>query len=345
MRKMLNRFRSILTWSLIAVMLCAVLLPGFAAAEAAAEETEEVASEDYAILARLLNTYQVNPTTDTALEEPDGVSAYCVQLYYYINPDQEKVYYGGPEEATELLKNVFAALFQDEGYTDTGLFLADYYYVYVWSILHANISENYKARPMVNEIMKEVFRQETSDIFAAATDVCFDYIALYEPELAATGYNMNTNPTTIEGSDEYIQAYTEGVQLFENGKYQEAIEAYTRALSYNESDTLAHFEIAEAYIALRDFGQAREWLTKVIPNIKTDGEKARLLRRLGFIAIEEMNYEAAAALYTYSLQFEESSMVTDELGYIQYIAPGTRTFTEADAQEYVISECGIAFGE
>ena len=193
--------------------------------------------------------------------------------------------------------------------------------------------------------MKQEFGVEASEIFAAATDICFDYIHLNEPDLAMDGYNMNTVQTTINGSDEYIQAYQEGARLFDEGNYTEAIEAYTRCLAEDEKETNAHFEIAEAYIALRDFDQAKEWLKKVIQNISEDKDKARLLRRFGFIAIEELNYEAANAFYTYSLQFEESDPARQELAYIQYLMPDIKEFTAADAMQYIATEYGIAFGE
>lgn len=345
MKLFLNRFYRMTIWMLAAVMLCTVLFPAVAGAEEQTATTEETQNNYFAILDKMYSAVKDNAPTDRALEEPDGINDYCLQLYNYIDPDQEKVYYGGPEEATQLLKNINAALFQNGDITDMTLFMSDYYYLYVWCILHADISDTYKSRPTVNEIMQQEFNSESSDIFIAATDICFDYIHLNEPELAMDGYNMNKNEITIDGSDEYIQAYQEGIRLFDEGKYDEAIEAYSRCLAENEKDTLAHFEIAEAYIATRNYDEAKAWLQKVIPNITEDRDKARLLRRLGFIAIEEMNLDAAFALYTYSLQFEESNQATQELAYIRYLAPELKEYTAIDAKQYVMTECGISFGD
>ena len=338
MKTIRSRISRIMTWMLVVVLLCPVFFFGAAAEEA-------TANSDFVILDNLFTAVKENPPADQPFEKPEDADDYCLQLYNLIDPDQEKVYYGGPEEATQLLGNINEALFRSGEITDTTLFMSDYYYLYVWCILHANISDAYKSRPTVNEIMKQEFGAESSDIFIAATDICFDYIHQYEPELAMDGYNMNSIESSIEGSDKYIQAYQEGARLFEEGKYTEAIEAYSKCIAEDEKETLAHFEIAEAYIAMRNYDEAKAWLNKVIPNITKDRDKARLLRRQGFIAIEEMNLEAASALYTYSLQFEESDLAKQELAYIQSLTPDMKEFTAVDAAQYVTTEYGIVFPE
>ena len=346
MKLSLSRFSRTAAWMLAAAMLCAVLFSGAALAEGQAETAETTENNDFEILENLLEILNENSPEDRELTDQESINEYCLALYGYIDQDKvQTVFYGGPEEAAELLKSLNAALFGDVC-SDTTLFISEYYYVYVWSILHADISEQYKAGPSINEIMRQEFNAESSDIFADATNICFDYIYTNEPELALSGYNMNSIETTIEGrSEEFIEAYREGVSLFDKGMYAEAIEAYSRCLTIDENDVLARFEIAEAYIAMRDYDQAAGWLTDLTARVSGDDEKARLLRRLGFIEIEKGNYEAAAALYTYSLEFEENDLARNELGYIASVAPSEKEFTAVDAKQFVTEEYGFIFEE
>ena len=344
MKLSMSRISRIAAWMLAAAMLCAILFSGAVLAEEQAETTE---NNDFIILENLLTILNQNPPEDRGLTDQESINQYCLVLYGYIDQDiVQTVFYGGPEEAAELLKSVNAALFGADICSDRTLFVSEYYYVYVWSILHADVPMQYKARPSVNEIMRQEFNTESSDIFAGATDICFDYIITNEPELAGSGYTINSSETNMEGkSEEFIEAYTEGASLFDKGQYAEAVEAYSRCLTIDENDVLSRFEIAEVYIAMRDFDQAGEWLTDLTARVSEDDEKARLLRRLGFIEIERGNYEAAAALYTYSLEFEETDMARNELGYIASIAPSGKEFTAVDAKQFVTEEYGVVFGK
>ena len=345
MKHVVNRLYHMTIWMTAVVMICTAAFSGAAAAETAGGEAAVQAEVDpSALLDRVLELR--GNIADVPLENDESVDAFCRMLYDAAAPDSEKVYYGDAAKAKGLMLSLHAALFPDEEYTDTSLFIADYYYVYLWAILHFYAANGMTAaRPEINEMMKELFQTGTSDIFIEPTNIWFEYIGQYEPELVDGGYTMNLQSASINGSDEYVRAYREGVQLFNEGKYPEAIEAYTRAVRCDETETLAHMEIAEAYIAMHDFEKAREWLHKVIPNIRNDSEKARVLRRLGFIAIEEGKYEAGAAFYTCSRKYEDSELATNDLAYIMHIAPDTKQFTMEEAIQYVSAEFGISFEE
>jgi tetratricopeptide (TPR) repeat protein len=58
----------------------------------------------------------------------------------------------------------------------------------------------------------------------------------------------------------YIEAYKIGFQLFEEGKYRQAIEAYQKSLSLNPVGLSARFEICEAYIKLNDLTNAKGFI-------------------------------------------------------------------------------------
>ena len=147
---------------------------------------------------------------------------------------------------------------------------------------------------------------------------------------------MNTDQTrTGPGSEEYYNYYVEGYQLFDEGRYEEAIESYKKCLELQPNDPRATFEIIEAYIALRDYDTAKEWLLLIAPVLEDDAYKAQWLRRQGYIAVEEMDYPLAYAYYRYSTSFEESEMAQQEMAYILSVAPDTGDMTVEEAMAYL----------
>ena len=129
--------------------------------------------------------------------------------------------------------------------------------------------------------------------------------------------------------------------LIKDGKYEEAIEWYRKCLDYHAEGFFAEFEIVEAYLQLRDYGNAEKVLASIRPGLNLDTDKAMWLRRSGFIAIEKREYELAYALYVYSLSFEDNAIAHDEINYIVYTAPGTRPFTADEAESAVLRAVGI----
>ena len=71
---------------------------------------------------------------------------------------------------------------------------------------------------------------------------------------------------------------------------------------------------------MKDYNSAKETLTASIPFIKTQQDKARFYRRLGFMEIENGNISLAGALLVYSLEFEKSPRAYEELEYIKRTA-------------------------
>ena len=343
MKLPISRLNRLVAWLLFAVLVSSACLSGRTVAEIASADTE--ANDDYVVLSDLLDAVNQNPAEGRLLETQESVDEYCLKLYGLIDPDLvQNVFYGGPEDAADLLKSLCAAIYGSDSIQDRMLELSEVFYVAVWTLIHADLPTQSKSRPAIKEIMGSFVEGLPADNISAAVDVCVDYIDLNEPELAQSGYNINKNATTINGSDEYIQYYQLGFQLFEEGKYPEAIEAYKTALSFKENDNEASLEIIQAYIAMRDYAQAKEWLAKTAPYVTESKYRARWLRSFGFIAIEELDYQMGYALYVYSLEFEQSQTAVQELQYIRYVAPDTKEFTAAEAVEY-LRENRISFDD
>lgn len=323
----------------VSLILALAMLGSALFAVSAAAETQ-TAEADYAVLDNLIQMISANMPEGRVLEDEESVNAYCTTLYGYIDPSQvDGVFYGGEEDAQLLLPWLSTLIYQDETMADIRLKDAALFYVCVWTIMHADAPDQYKSRPYIKETMLGVFEGCPEKAVSDSADLCVDYIINYEPDLDV-GYVMNSGEITVTGSEAYKQYYQEGVRLFDEGNYQEAIEAYLKCLDDTPNDVGASMEIVEAYIALRDYTNAKEWLAGTAPYLEQDTEKARWLRRNGFIAIEERAYEAAFAYYAYSLRFEEYAMARDEIAYILSIAPDTKQFTAEEAAAY-LKELGI----
>lgn len=326
---------------LVSLLLVFAFLFTFLLSGAATETVEKTSVDIYNDLIAALSE---NPPQLIELDEA-AADAYCLQLYNYLEAaSAEQLFYGSEETAAPLLKPLSLTLFSIENYWDTTLANADALYTGVWAILHSDeYASQEKSRPALKKTMTAVFVNVPAESVEKAVDLCVDYIIENDPEMAEAGYlkyGVDAQAVTVQGSDEYIAAYKKGYNLFEEGKYEEAIQAYTEALSYKENDPMVSSEIIQAYISLRDYEQAKAWITQSFPYAQEDTYRARFLRAWGFIAIEELDYELGAALYTYSLAFEENASATNELAYIQYIAPDTQTFTQEEAKTY-LKEKGI----
>ena len=324
----------------LALILSLVMI--FTACGALAETATET-EESYAVLRGLLAAFEENPPANQVFEDAESAAAYCATLYGFIDPAKvEGVFYGGQEEASAFLLNLHDVLLQDyDHYMDASLETTEMFYVFIWELLHMDSTSQAKSRPVVKETVKELFEGISEDGLYAATDLCYEYIGTYEPDIAGSAYTMNTdNERTVNGSEEYFQYYTEGYQLFDEGKYAEAIESYKKCLELQENDALATFEIIEAYIALRDYESAKNWLAQIAPYLEGDEYKAQWFRRQGYIAIEEMDYQLAYAFYVYSQTFEKSDMAEQEMDYIRYVYTDVQQFTEEEARAY-LEEKGV----
>lgn len=333
----MNRRFRILSWITAAAVFFLTLTSG-ADATAAVSETEA-----FTALKNLTEALEANPSGSMVLDDGEA-AAHCRKILGYIGPDlAPKVFPSDEEETLRLLKDLSRVIFGNDACTDTRLETAAAYYVSVWCIMHMDNTVSGKARPAVKEYMKGALGDSVSDetVFAA-TDLCIDYIERYEPELTGSGYEMNTHNANIQGDDDYLTWFRRGSRLFDEGKYSEAIEAYQHCLVYRENDIRASFEIAEAYIAMRKYEEAYVWLNRIYPYLTENSDRALWLRRQGYIEIENMNYEKASALFTYSRTFEESSLARNELLYILSVAPDTKQFSPEEAEAY-LADMGIGF--
>ena len=331
----MNRISRFISLLLVAALLSVCVSGAFA-------ETATETEETYEVLMDLMATLDENPSAYQEFGDKTAAAQYCRKLYGLIDPAKAGgVFYGGEEAAAGFLVKLHNTLLPDYEYNNATLEATEIFYVLVWEILHLDSASQDKSRPVVYQMVERVFGDTFGDDMYAATDLCYDYIAQYEPELVNSAYTMNTdNERTLNGSEEYIQYYTEGYQLFEEGKYAEAIESYKKCLELQENDPVATFEIIEAYIAQRDFESAKTWLAQIAPYLEGDEYKAQWFRRQGYIAIEEMDYQLAYAYYVYSLTFEQSDLATQEMDYIKYVWPDVQEFTEEEAKAY-LEERGI----
>ena len=306
-------------------------------------ETATETEESYAVLRKLLETFDENPPENQVFEDAEAAGEYCAKLYGFIDPAKVNgIFYGGQEEAAGFLLTLHDTLLPDYNYyMDASLETTEMFYVFIWELLHMDSTVQAKSRPAVKGTVKNVFEGISEDSLYAATDLCYEYIGTYEPDIAGSAYTMNTdNERTVNASEEYIKYYEEGYRLFDEGKYAEAIESYKKCLELQENDPLASFEIIEAYIAMRDYESAKTWLTQIAPYLEGNEYKAQWFRRQGYIAIEEMDYQLAYAFYSYSRTFEQSSLAEEEMDYIRYVYPDVKLLTEEEAKAY-LEERGI----
>ena len=98
------------------------------------------------------------------------------------------------------------------------------------------------------------------------------------------------------------------------------------------------FGIAEACIRMGDLDAAKEWLRWIAPTLEGNANIARLFRTIGFIAVEEEDWQLGYAWYAGSLLLEESEEARQALERIMQAAPDTEPFTEEEAIAYLRAE-------
>ena len=309
---------------ILALILTLVMMVTAFGAFAETTEGENLVKENFRVLPGLLEVWKNTPLRETGRSEEE-IDAYCETIYGFIDPEQVgSVFYGGVEEMTDLMKKVHASLTWNDGvYWDAWMENSEVLYVYVWEILHDDtLPAEEKTRDAVKEKILKVFEGLAEGKASKAVDLCIDYIAQYEPE-------------RTDGDKGYTAYFDEGYRRFAEGLYTEAVESYRKCLEIRENDPVVSFMIAEAYIRMRDFDAAKEWLREVSPTLTGDENIAMLFRRLGFIAVEEGDYQLGYAWYAASLGGEESEAVRLKLDSILKAAPETRPFTVDEAIAYL----------
>ncbi len=68
----------------------------------------------------------------------------------------------------------------------------------------------------------------------------------------------------VHGQDNLNNLVDKGIELHDQGKYKEAIDIYTQALSLDSESPLANYEIAMSYFYVKDYENALKYSSKVI---------------------------------------------------------------------------------
>ena len=243
------------------------------------------------------------------------------QTYDNLNPEfKGKIFYGDATEAEKILKPLRTVLFPDtkptlQQYSETAFF-----YTQVWNRKHGWLSPEFSTTPYIKEAMKKRFPSYTADAVIKGVEMCIEHFVRHEPSLAEMKSIMRASAVDISNYPvEFLLLFREGFALFEQKNYLAAIDVYKKCLSIKEDGIVARFEIAEAYIKLSQLSNAKDTLYATLPYISADQDKARLYRRLGFIEIEEGNFDVAAASLLYSMRFEQSESAITELIYIDRV--------------------------
>lgn len=307
---------------------------------AAAENATWTAESGHVVFMDVIEQISNSPSTGRILNEAEA-QAHCETLYGYLPEDQAASVFFDREDYFELLKLLNIILYETDSYSDIGLDEAEMFYTFIWMLGYNQASDN--DRPQVKQTVAELFSYYSKDAVYLATDLCIGYIQQKNPELFKNTAEMGYLPGgLISGDEEYLANYREGFQLFEEGKYPEAIEAYKRCIAVNPYDVDINLEIIEAYKLMRDYDNAEKWLDTVKPYVVTDENKANWLRKKGYIEIEKMDFELAYAYYAYSLLFSQLGNAKTEIQYIKDVAPQTKEFTPEEAEVY-LRERGLAW--
>lgn len=151
---------------------------------------------------------------------------------------------------------------------------------------------------------------------------CFDSqmeFFIYAKHAKDTGRKKNI---IWENKSSYTDRFMQGYYLYEDGKFEKALQAYKKALEVNPVGINARFEICECYLKLGNLIGARTTLLEMQDFLVQNTHIAKFYRRMGFIAIEQQDYRLGAACFIHSLKHEKSNLVADELMYIHSITGG-----------------------
>ena len=133
-------------------------------------------------------------------------------------------------------------------------------------------------------------------------------------------FNKAKNVRWRSAGENYIKELQQGFQLYEEGRYEEAIEVLKNSLRLNPIGISARFELCEAYLKLGKLYEAKNALMEMKDYFIFDKHVAKFYRRMGFIATEEKKYQCAVACLMVSLKFENHPIVENELKYIKQIS-------------------------
>ena len=224
----------------------------------------------------------------------------------------EKMFYGMNPES------VFQKAIGDLACPDSAdeEFCMDFYKA-IWIRKHVDSQETAKSRHIVIA-MTDLYPSIEEEQLSKAVFDCIAWIYSQEPELEEkteeTGYGDVSKYARSSVSQVY---FNNGYRAFEERNYPEAERNYKICIDLDPCDYVARFELTETYIETGRLNQAKQELNNLPPYIMDDASKAHYYRRVGYIAIDERDYELGGACMLYSLRFSESEIALGELMYIQ----------------------------
>lgn len=127
---------------------------------------------------------------------------------------------------------------------------------------------------------------------------------------------IGTKKVIWSDATNYRDFFNKAVELLKQNKCTDAIICFEKALELNPIGLAARLGIAESYICLKDYKQAKECLMNAKRYIRPDFFAGSFYRKLGFIAIEEENYLLGYACYMQSKKFDNLPIADSEMKYI-----------------------------
>jgi tetratricopeptide (TPR) repeat protein len=183
-------------------------------------------------------------------------------------------------------------------------------------VIHLQDAKNYDDAILILEKLIELV--EDADMFNhtdAAEYFCFNNVleqVLYD-EVFGHGKELFRVP------DNYADMYHKyGALLFEAKEYDDAELFLKKAHRWNPVDVDILFELSEVYKLRSDWDTFLSIMKQCLSYAYSNRSLARCYRNLGFYFIEQEQYDVAAALYLFSLFFDQKNETAyHELKYIE----------------------------
>ena len=215
----------------------------------------------------------------------------------------KKLFYGGEDSAGKILKPLVRILYgEDCSITEEYTKDASFFYTQVWIRSHGGVSPEFSTPQYIKEALKQRFPGYGPKAIEKGTDLCLQFISTHEPGFIKSGPTVSEVKSTHSFStDKGAELFLKGYTFFENGQFENAIDALRQCIKTEPQNTAGRFELAEAYLKIKDNNNALAVLLQNVPYITSVSDKARLYRRIGFIAIETGNYPLAEEVSFQSL--------------------------------------------
>ena len=256
----------------------------------------------------------------------------------------KKLFYGGEDSAGKILKPLVRILYgEDCSITEEYTKDASFFYTQVWIRSHGGVSPEFSTPQYIKEALKQRFPGYGPKAIEKGTDLCLQFISTHEPGFIKSGPTVSEVKSTHSFStDKGAELFLKGYTFLENGQFENAIDALRQCIKTEPQNTAGRFELAEVYLKIKDNNNAFAVLLQNVPYITSVSDKARLYRRIGFIAIETGNYPLAEAALVYSQQIEPSRSAINELMYIQQMT-GKKTWCSKEQAMMLLKQNKMLF--